>query len=63
MKVKEYREIKGYTQEEIAGKLGINQNSYSRKENGKRGFTVKELLLLEKILGASISELFADLIE
>ena len=51
------------TQVEIAKMLGIDQNTYSRKENGIRGFTVKELLLLEKILGASIRELFADLIE
>lgn len=63
MKVKEYRKKKGYTQKELAEKLGIKQNSYSDKENGKRGFNVKELLLLEKILDASISELFADLVE
>ena len=63
MKVKEYRNKKSYTQEEIAKRLGINQYSYSRKESGKRGFTVKELLLLEKILEASISELFSDLLE
>ena len=61
--MKEYRKRKGYTQEQVAEKLGIKQNTYSEKENGKRGFNVKELLLLEKILEASISELFADLIE
>jgi transcriptional regulator with XRE-family HTH domain len=63
MKVKEHREAKGMTQVEIAKMLGIGQNVYSRKENGLRGFTVKELLLLEKILEASISELFADLVD
>lgn len=61
MKVKEYRKLKGYTQEELAEKLGIKQNTYSEKENGKRGFNVKELLMLEVILEASISELFADI--
>lgn len=60
MNVKEYREAKGYTQEQVAKKLGIKQNTYSDKERGKSGFTVDELLKLEIILGASISELFKD---
>jgi transcriptional regulator with XRE-family HTH domain len=61
IKVKEIREAKGISQESIAKELGITQASYSYKENGKRGFSVKELLILEVILEASISELFADI--
>lgn len=60
MLVKEYRLKKGYTQKQLADILGIKQNSYSDKENGKRGFTVKELLILEKILEASIGDMFKE---
>lgn len=60
MKVKEYREAKGITQMQIAEILGIKQGTYADKENGKRGFRAKELLILEKVLDASISELFAE---
>jgi transcriptional regulator with XRE-family HTH domain len=60
IKVKEIREAKGITQEAIAKELGITQASYSYKENGKRGFKPKELLLLEKILNVSIREMFGE---
>ncbi|MGL5718812.1 MAG: helix-turn-helix transcriptional regulator [Paraclostridium sp.] len=60
MKVKEYRIKNGYTQEQMADMLGIKQQSYCRKENGQRGFTVEELFILEAVLKASISDLFKD---
>ena len=63
MKVKEYREEKGYTQKRIAEILGISQQAYSKKEKGLRGFTVEELLILEEVLEASISELFKEIKE
>lgn len=56
--VKEYREMKGYTQGEMANHLGIKQGSYSDKERGRRGFTIREALILEDILGVSVKELF-----
>lgn len=61
MKVREYRKKKALTQTEIAKMLGIRQDAYSKKERGIIGFNVEELLLLEDILGASISELFSDI--
>lgn len=60
MKVKEYRIIKGYTQEEFAKILGIKQASYSNKENGKRQFTIEEIKKLKKILGVAYEELFDE---
>lgn len=59
--IKEYRLKKGYSQNEMAKFLGIEQQSYSRKELGQRGFNVKELFMLEYILDASISEMFKDI--
>ena len=61
MKLKEYRENKGYTQQEIADILGITQQAYSNKEVGKRGFNTKELLILQKVLGVNICEIYEDL--
>ena len=61
MKLKEYRINKGYTQEDMARILGITQQSYSNKEAGKRGFNTKELLILQKILGVNISDIYEDL--
>lgn len=58
MNVKTYREKLAITQKEMASKLGITQQAYSRKEKGLRGFTIEEALLLEEILGVSIKELF-----
>ncbi|MGL4560869.1 MAG: helix-turn-helix domain-containing protein [Brevinema sp.] len=60
MRVKEFREKKGYTQQDIASILGIKQGSYSDKENERRPFTVKELLILEILLDASISDMYKD---
>ena len=57
MKVKEYRKNKGYTQEEVAQMLQIKQGSYSKKENGKRAFTAREIKLLKEILEISYEEL------
>lgn len=61
MKLKEYRENKGYTQQEMADILGITQQAYSNKEVGKRGFNTKELLILQKVLGVNISDIYEDL--
>ena len=61
MKLKEYRINKGYTQQEMADILGITQQSYSNKEAGKRGFNAKELLILQKVLGVNIEDIYEEL--
>lgn len=58
--VKKIRKEKGISQKEICEVLNISQSSLSNKEASRRPFTVKELLILEKILGVSIGEMFKD---
>lgn len=58
MRVKEFRELKGYTQQQMADIIGINRSAYTRKEKGNRRFSIEEAFVLEKILGVSIQELF-----
>lgn len=60
MRVREYREAKGYTQSYMAEKLGITQASYSYKEKGERPFWDEELLMLEVLLDTTVSEMFKD---
>jgi len=43
------RESRNFSQEYIAGKLGINQNAYSKLENGKVKITVERIRQLAKI--------------
>ena len=57
MNIKEYRIRRGYTQKQIAILLGIKQNTYSNKENGKRAFTLEEIRKLKRILNITYNEL------
>jgi transcriptional regulator with XRE-family HTH domain len=43
----------GFTQREMAQKLGISVTGYNHKENGKRQFNLVEFVLICKILGAN----------
>lgn len=60
MRIKEYRLKSNLTQKDIAEKLNISQSAYNHKEKGIRNFTVEELLILEIILGVSISDLYKE---
>lgn len=60
MKVKEYRVIKGLTQNELSNLLGITQQAYSRKERGERSFTIEEIKKLKQIFNISYEELFGE---
>ena len=57
MSIKEYRKNKGYTQKEIAQMLEIRQGTYSKKESGKRAFTINEINKLKDILKVSYDDL------
>ena len=57
LKIKEYRKLNGYKQEDIAKLLSVTQSAYSRKENGKRGFTLNEITILKDIFKVTYDDL------
>lgn len=52
-KLKGKRVESGYTQQELAEKIGISAISYTRKENGIRDFSCREAAGIAKELGLS----------
>ena len=52
-----YRESKGYSQEDIAKKLGITQQAVERWENGKNNPKAETVYKLAKILGMSVIDI------
>lgn len=42
-KIKRLRELRNYTQEYMAGRLGISQRGYSKIESGKSALSVQRL--------------------
>lgn len=58
-KIKELRELKGMTQEELAEKSGVSRGTISALENGtERATTSKTLLKLAQALGTSVDCIF-----
>lgn len=51
------RIAKGLTQEKMANRLGLSRNSYWKKENGQRDFSMKEFTKILDILGYSKKQL------
>ncbi len=50
VKLKGYRVMAGYTQEDIASALGISRSFYVLKENGGRKFSdIEETIVLRKL--------------
>jgi putative transcriptional regulator len=58
LKLKALRVENGYTQADLAKKLGISETSYILKENGHREFTLDEAELIAKIFNKTINEAF-----
>lgn len=56
--VKLYRIKKGINQSEAANHLNINVNSYSKKESGKREFTISEGIKLAKLFKVNLTMMF-----
>jgi transcriptional regulator with XRE-family HTH domain len=50
----------GYTQREMAQKLGLSVTGYNHKENGKRQFSLEEFVLICRILGVDPDYLIKD---
>jgi len=55
--VREKRIARGYTQEFVAGKLGVSQNGYSKIESGASKITVRTLCMLAEIFEIELIEL------
>ncbi len=54
MRLKELREEKGLTQQEIADELNVKQNSYSQYENGIRELPINSLIRLAKFYSVPV---------
>jgi transcriptional regulator with XRE-family HTH domain len=59
-KIKNLRNKKKISQEEMAEKLGIEQNTYSRIENGKAKLKHEHAVLIANIFDVPITELIDD---
>lgn len=58
-KIKEVREARRMTQEELAEKSGVSRGTISALENGSvRTTTTKTLFKLAKALGTSVDQIF-----
>lgn len=58
MRLAELRKKHGMTQGELASLAGVQQNTISQWECGKRNPSVPALMNLSRILGCSIDELY-----
>ena len=56
-KIKKLRELKGFTQEDLAHKLGITQSAYSKIEVGSVDILYSKLEEIASILGISIENI------
>jgi transcriptional regulator with XRE-family HTH domain len=48
--IKRLRKEKGYSQEDVASKLGLSQNAYSKIELGYSGISIKKLFQFAELL-------------
>lgn len=60
-RIRALRTRSGYTQEEIAEKLGISQAAYSRFEKGEVEISIMKLIALAEIYGVAVSDIVKDL--
>lgn len=56
--IRELREAKGISQQEMANKLGYTLTSYNKIELGHRRMSVKRAMDAAKILECSLDEIF-----
>lgn len=54
------RKESGLYQKDIAKKLGIHKQSYSRKERGEQDFTIQEGIMLAKLFNCTLDDLFGS---
>jgi transcriptional regulator with XRE-family HTH domain len=58
--IRQFREMRNYSQEYVAGKMAISQNAYSKIENGITQLTVRHIRQISTILEVSIMDLLKD---
>ena len=56
--IKEAREQKGLTQEEVAKKAGISPNYYAKIERGTINTSIEKANKIAKALGVKVSDIF-----
>lgn len=56
-KIKKHREALNYSQEFLAGQLGISQPAYAKMENGATRINIKRLMKISEILQVEPQEL------
>ena len=56
-RVREQREKRGWSQDDLAKQLHIERNTLGMKECGKRSFTPEELIQLSDIFGITVDEM------
>lgn len=57
--IKEKRNQKGYTMDEMAKKLSLTNGSmYSKRENGHYKFKAEEVMMIARILDIPMNQLF-----
>ncbi|OPA76773.1 LexA family transcriptional repressor [Paenibacillus selenitireducens] len=59
-KLKELRKIEGWTQEEVAKKLGVSKQTYSHYENEKRRPSLEMVRELATVYQVNIDDIFAE---
>jgi transcriptional regulator with XRE-family HTH domain len=57
--IRKIREIRNYTQDYLAAKLGISQNAYSKIELGYSKLTLERLFQISAILEVEVFELIS----
>lgn len=57
-KIRFLRQFKGWSQDEMAEKLGITLNGYANIEHGKTDIQLSRLEQIAKVFGVDISDLF-----
>lgn len=58
--IRKYRELRNYSQDYVAKKMGISQNAYSKIENNITQLTVNHVKQISSILEVSIVDLLRD---
>jgi transcriptional regulator with XRE-family HTH domain len=58
--IRKFREMRNYSQEYVAGKMGISQNAYSKIENNITQLTVSHVRQISAILEVSMMDLLRD---